>query len=163
MWAGLPKSHFPISTSGDLARYGRIARSFRRISLLCPAHASRECTRPENRLVYKEGVITSRQVNVFPRGSTPTAVSSIARAHLNRVPGSFRGHHAKQPHTPKRRTKDGSLQTAGKYSAAYNSDVVCSRFDDAVGPWEVSADSVHHTVAISPHHYRRERRHCDGG
>ena len=112
--------------------YGRIARTFGRISLLWPSHASRECTRPENQLVYKKGVITSRQANVFPQGSTPTAVSSRARAHLNSVPGPFRGHHATYRHTPKCKTKGGSLQTPGKYCAAYNSDVVCSRFHDAV-------------------------------
>jgi len=32
------------------------AKSFR-ISLLWPSHASRECRRPENRVVYEEGLL----------------------------------------------------------------------------------------------------------
>ena len=69
------------------------AKSFR-ISLLWPSHTSRECRRPENRVVYKEGLLIRAKLTYFVRGNTPTEVSSIAWAHLASAPGSFRGPHA---------------------------------------------------------------------
>jgi len=65
-----------------------------RISFLRPSRTSRECRRPENRVVYKEGLFIRAKLTYSVKGNTPTEVSSIAWAPLTSAPGSFRGPHA---------------------------------------------------------------------
>ena len=65
-----------------------------RISFLWPSHTSREYRRPENRVVYKEGLFIRAKLMDSGRGNTPTEVSCIAWATLTSAPGSFRGPHA---------------------------------------------------------------------
>src|SRR5882762_2123953 len=81
-----------------------------RISFLWPSHASRECRRPENRVVYEEGLFIRAKLTHSVKGNTPTEVSCIAWAPLTSAPGSFRGPHASSPHATKCSPKDGDFQ-----------------------------------------------------